>query len=501
MKVLVAGGSGLVGRCMIELLKQNGVDYVGTYNSRPIEKGYKINFENETEILNLLDDTLPNVVVNCIVQRQTDICEKNWNETKAINIEIVDKLSRVCNTKGIHFIHISTDYVFDGKKQPHYPDTETNPLQNYGISKLISEKRVIANTKSYTIIRVPVLYCDNIENLEENAVTLIGKKVLNQIQKTSEDNYSIRRPVYIPNLCAFIYGKIQSKDNGIYHFYNPNDAMTKYEIAKSIAVFLGKSHSHIGPAGTLVNMANRPYDTELKDNSYNINDYEFLPLSVGIEKCFLKFKHPAPFNSNCFLMLDLDGTLIDTDRVHFEAYKTSLEEYNINLEWSLFENTINNSSIDNMFTKLGIPESDFDRVKEMKYSNLLKQTTIPPIPGAEKFVEACIKNGVNIVVVTNTSRKVVEHFKNCSIFLSKISNWVCREDYSKSKPNNECYSVAISKYYKNEEYKIGFENTLNGFNAIKDCVDCVYFITDISNNNYNRIQKEDCYLIKDYRDF
>lgn len=501
MKVLVAGGSGLVGRCMIELLKQNGIDYASTYNSRPIENGYKINFENETEILNLLNTVMPDVVVNCIVQRQTDICEKNWNETKAINIEIVDKLSRACNTAGCHLVHISTDYVFDGKKQPHYPDTETNPLQNYGISKLISEKRVASNIKSHTIIRVPVLYCDNIENLEENAVSLIGKKVLNQIQKTSEDNYSIRRPVYIPDLCAFIFAKIQSKDTGIYHFYNPNDAMTKYEIAKSIAAFLGKSHSHIAPAGSLVNMANRPYDTELKDSSYNINHYNFMPLATGIKKCFLRFKHPAPFNSNCFLMLDLDGTLIDTDRVHFEAYKSALKEYNINLEWSLFETIINNSSIEDMFIKLGIPESDFDKLKELKYSNLLTQPVIQPIPGAEEFVETCLKNGVNMVVVTNTSRKVVEHFKECSPFLNKITNWVCREDYSKSKPNNECYKVAISKHYKNEEYKIGFENTLNGFNAIKDCVDCVYFVTDVSNINYSKIQKEDCYLINDYIHF
>lgn len=501
MKVLVAGGSGLVGRCLIDLLKQHNIDYSCTYNSRRVDNGYKVSFEDEDEISKLIDSTRPDVIVNCIVQRQTDICEKNWDETKAINIEIVDKLSRVCNKKAIHLIHISTDYVFDGKKSPYYPSDETNPLQNYGISKLISEKRVIANMKSYTIIRVPVLYCDTIENLEENAVTLIGKKVLNQIRKTSEDNYSIRRPVYIPDLCAFIFQKIQSRDIGLYHFYNPNDAMTKYEIAKTIATYLGKSHSHIAPVDSLINIANRPYDTELKDASYNINDYSFLPLVTGIEKCFSKFKHPAPFNSNCFLMLDLDGTLIDTDRVHYGAYKTALKDYSIELDWKFFEGIINNSSVDDMFSKLGIPESEFDTLKQLKYSNLLTQTEIQPIPGAEEFIDSCVRNGVNMVVVTNTSRKVVEHFKQRLEFLNKITNWICREDYSKSKPNNECYRSAITKYYKNEGHTIGFENTVNGFNAIKDCVDSVYFITDPSNSNYSTIQKEDCYLIKDFNHF
>ena len=203
MKVLVAGGSGLVGRCLIEVLEKHKIDYVSTYNSRPIKNGHKVNFDDEGELSKFMDLTTPDVCVNCIVQRQTDVCEKNWNETKQINIELVDKLSRVCQAKNIHLIHISTDYVFDGKRQPHRPDTQTNPLQNYGISKLISEQRVIANMSAYTIIRVPVLYCDKIENLEENAVTLIGKKVLNQIEKTSEDDYSIRRPVYIPDFCMF----------------------------------------------------------------------------------------------------------------------------------------------------------------------------------------------------------------------------------------------------------------------------------------------------------
>jgi len=505
MKVFVAGGSGLVGRCLVDLLKREGIEYVSTYNSRPVENGYRINFEDATEIERLLDETQATVCVNCIVQRQTDICEKNWGETSSINIALVDTLSRVCNAKGVHLIHISTDYVFDGKKGPYYPTTETNPLQNYGISKLISEKRVIANTGAYTILRVPVLYWDKIPTLDENAVTLIGKKVLNQVERTAEDNYSIRRPVYIPDMCVFILDKIRSRNVGIFHFYNPVDAMTKYEIAKSIAGFLGKSHSHIIPSGTSVNMANRPYDTQLRDDSYAISDYRFLPLMTGIEKSFSRWKHPNPMKvvdaSNCFLMMDLDGTLLETDRLHYEAYKTALHEFGIQLEWSEFEEAIHSGSIDAMCSKVGLAPAEYRRVRELKLAAMLEQTTIQPIEGASEFVEACLKGGATIVVVTNTSRRVVEHFKEHVPFLNRIVNWICREDYVESKPSSECYRVALDRFYTNQAFKIGFENTLNGYSALKDCVDCAYYITDTGSANYRRMLKEDCYLVRDFTHF
>ena len=77
------------------------------------------------------------------------------------NYHSVANLVDYCNAREIKLIHYSTDYVFDGSRQPNYPDSPKNPLQNYGISKLISEYRVQKNCTSYAIIRTPVLYSEN----------------------------------------------------------------------------------------------------------------------------------------------------------------------------------------------------------------------------------------------------------------------------------------------------------------------------------------------------
>jgi dTDP-4-dehydrorhamnose reductase/beta-phosphoglucomutase-like phosphatase (HAD superfamily) len=492
---------------MIDLLVENNIEYVSTYNSRPTKNGYRVNFDSYEEIRNFVELHRPTVCVNCIVQRLTDVCEKDWDETKRVNIDIVDRLSKVCAEFGVYLLHISTDYVFDGKIQPNMVGAAQNPLQNYGISKLISEMRVSANASLYAIVRVPVLYCDAIENLEENAVTLIGKKVLNQIHKTSEDDYSIRRPVYIPDFCKYLLSLIQTPKNGTFHFYNPYDRLTKYEIAKKVAEFLGKSHAHIAPSNIVnSNVANRPYDTELKDSQYSIDAYSFTPLDEGIRRCFYKWKHPALVGSvdanKCFLLMDLDGTLLDTDKVHYEAYKSALSAYNVELLYSDFEKAINNTSIDVLLTNLGIPITEFENVKKAKYSKMVSsEAQVKLLDGVEEFLESCLTNGVNMAIVTNTSRNVVDFYKRVVPILNRIPNWICREDYNEAKPNDECYKLATARFYKNEPYTIGFENTLNGYNAIKSSVDCVYFITDKQNTNYSKMTKEDVFMIPDFRHF
>ena len=501
MKVLITGGSGLVGRCMIKKLEENNIEYIATYNSRPIKNGFKINHLNSNEVEKLIIDHKITVCVNCIVQRQTDICEKDWNETKAVNIDLVDTLSRVCNKFNIHLIHISTDYVFDGKAPPYSDVSEVNPLQNYGISKLISEKRVIANTNKYTIIRVPVLYSDDIENLEVNAVTLIGKKVLNQIEETKEDDYSIRRPVYIPDFCNFIMKHVVEPEIGIFHYYNPHNKTTKYEMAKLIASYLNKSSDHIKPAPNDINIANRPYDTQLIDTKYDITKYENITIEKGIELCFSKWKHPDILTSkDVFLLIDLDGTILNSDILHFEAYKDILHNYDLHLTYDNYNDVINNSTIDKMLECSNLAKETIIRIKKEKYNKLITYG-VEFIKGADIFLEMLIENDINFAIVTNTSKAVVEHFKEKQPLLNKVKNWICREDYSKQKPDPECYKLAIDKFYKGETYKIGFENTLTGLKSIKSVTDCIYFITDKSNDNYKYAKKVDMYLINDFTHF
>jgi beta-phosphoglucomutase-like phosphatase (HAD superfamily) len=139
-------------------------------------------------------------------------------------------------------------------------------------------------------------------------------------------------------------------------------------------------------------------------------------------------------------------------------------------------------------------------IKELKYNHLIS-SPVTEIKGAIHFLEKCLLNNVTIVIVTNTSKKVVSYFKEKVPVLNKIKNWICKEDYILPKPHEECYKLAIEKFYCGQKYIIGFENTINGYNALKNVVHCSYFITDKSKLNYNVMIKKDSYLIKDFTHF
>ena len=147
--ILICGASGLVGREMCIMLDEMNVNYIGTYNKNVINKPnmYRINYSDLKELEEFLFFHKITSCLFCIVERLTDVCENNWNEIKKTNIDIVHTTSYLCNKLNIKFIHLSTDYVFDGSTQPNLPNSPKNPLQNYGISKLLSEFRVLKNCK------------------------------------------------------------------------------------------------------------------------------------------------------------------------------------------------------------------------------------------------------------------------------------------------------------------------------------------------------------------
>ena len=495
--ILICGASGLVGKEMCRFLDNANIEYIGTYNKNKINKPnmFQVDFNNPT----LLEEFLILHNINCcifsIVERLTDVCENNWNEIKNTNVDLVHITSYLCNKLKIKFIHLSTDYVFDGSQQPNLPDSLKNPLQNYGISKLISEYRVMSNCPNSCIIRTPVLYSE-LSKTHDNAVTLIGKNTLDlRSSKKTEDNYSIRRPLYIPDLCQFIYDCIGNY-TGIYHFYNPYNKFTKYEICQKIGKYLDIQIENIIPNNNKSEgIAPRPYDTQLIDNKFDILDYSFIDFDDSIEKCFNKYKHPKISIENkhdFFICLDMDGTIIETNLAHYNAYKKVFERYNKEFltidEWTTI---ILNDNIDNYFRTI-FDDNDFYNIKKEKLE-LLKKETISFTKNSEIFLKFLIENEINFCVVTNTNKNTVELFKEKLPLLNEIKQWICREDYKLSKPEPECYEVAKLKYYKNEKYIIGFEDSMVGYNALKQTTNLIYIY-----NNESIFKTNDCYLIDDY---
>ena len=312
-----------------------------------------------------------------------------------------------------------------------------------------------------------------------------------------EDNYSIRRPLYISDLCEFIYDCIDNY-NGIYHFYNPYNKYTKYEICEKIAKYLDIQIDNIIPNNTKSEgIAPRPYDTQLYEDKIDVTKYKFTNLDDSLEKCFEKYKHPKINIENkneLFICLDMDGTIIETNMAHYNAYSKVFEKYNktfLNIdEWN---NIILNDNIDN-YLKIIFDESMISTIKKQK-CNYLNDEKICFTKNSEVFLKFLIENNFNFCIVTNTNEETVNVFKTKLPLLNEIIQWVYRDDYNLAKPNTECYKIAKQKYHKDEKYVIGFEDSMVGYSALKQQTDLIYIYnnTDIFKNN-------DCYLFDDYNE-
>jgi S-adenosylmethionine synthetase len=508
MKLFIAGASGIVGRDLATLCDREGVQWVGSYQSRPFQGGMKVNFLDYNNIKKALVESGPTHLVNCIVERFTDVCEKDWNKTVLANVQIPELIARVCKELGIHLIHISTDYVFDGREPPFYPESHPNPLQNYGISKLLAELRIqsVMGSVAHTILRVPVLYTDSYKTLEETAVTVIAKKVMNQIEATTkEDNVSVRRPVYIPDFCEYILWSVKNGVYGVRHFYNSVNKTTKYEMAKLIGKALRLPTEHIQPIDSFGDgAANRPIDTQMLESPVNYN-YEGLSIQEGIQRCFKDYSFPKLVDepSKFLLLFDLDGTLVDTETLHYESYRDVLLNWGIELKRKEFDFAVNSWSIEQMLKGLGIQSSEEILAIRSQKTAMLSSSSAPInlVKGAKELLELGARLGIEMAVVTNTNLDVVESFKRKCPELGLIKNWITRSDYEKAKPHSDGFEMAVKLFGGKKEHIIVFENTINGAKAGFGVTRKVFCITNKEDFGYPLLKDLDCVLIPNFEVF
>ncbi|WP_280586386.1 dTDP-4-dehydrorhamnose reductase [Halorubrum sp. Boch-26] len=157
MRLLVVGANGLLGSNVVRVGQQRGWKVSGTYHStRPAFDIPLTQFDLRD--CDLFDDILtehnPDVVVNCAAMTDVDGCETNPEQANILNGDAPGGLAAHCDANDVKFVHISTDYVFDGtERDPYSVSADTNPIQMYGKSKLVGEQAVTEETMDALVAR------------------------------------------------------------------------------------------------------------------------------------------------------------------------------------------------------------------------------------------------------------------------------------------------------------------------------------------------------------
>lgn len=176
----------------------------------------------------------PNYTINCAAYTAVDKAESDQESAFKINEKGVENLANHCRNENSYFIHISTDFVFDGKKSnPYTEDDKTNPLSIYGLSKLKGELAIQNSGCDYTIIRTSWLYSSFGNNFVKTMIRLGSEREsLNVVAD------QIGSPTYCADLAMIILSQLENfpnHKNNIYHYSNEGVASWydfTYEILK-----------------------------------------------------------------------------------------------------------------------------------------------------------------------------------------------------------------------------------------------------------------------------
>ena len=280
MKILIIGANGLLGKAVTGELKNYKIF---TPNSQELD------ITKIEKIEKYVSEKLPNIIINCAVYTNVDKAEEEKEQAYNINCLGTLNLVQICNKYSVTLIHISTDYVFDGKKEQCYSYKEDdelylNPVTIYGITKLQGERNIINLCEKYYILRTSWLFGD-------------GKNFIRTIIELSKRNSEINvvndqfgNPTYTVDLARIINKIIiQNIPYGIYNATNLGST-SWYELAKKVLIYT-KSNCIVNPISTqdLNRKAIRPKNSKLDITKLLEQGIE-IPTYDNALKRFLKIK-------------------------------------------------------------------------------------------------------------------------------------------------------------------------------------------------------------------
>ena len=240
MRILITGSNGLLGQKIIYGYKNDhDVELIATARgeNRMLNKeGYEfrvLDISNRTEVFNVLSDVKPDCVINTAAMTNVDACELNHQECDLLNVSAVQNLADACDENNIHLIHLSTDFIFDGKNGPYSEDDKPSPLSYYGQSKLIGEEIVRKCSCPWTIIRT-VLVIGITEGMSRSNIVLWAKGALEKGNEINVVDDQFRTPTLAEDLAQGCMLAAKQGATGVYNI-SGKDFMSIYELVKHVA--------------------------------------------------------------------------------------------------------------------------------------------------------------------------------------------------------------------------------------------------------------------------
>ena len=261
-KIIVTGCNGQLGRAVNKELEGNtGIEFVNTDVA-------ELDITNIDKVMELAREVKPYAIINCAAHTGVDACETDADNAYRINAIGPRNLSIAASEMGAKMIHISTDYVFDGKSsKPYIEFDRPNPQGMYGATKLVGEMMVKDFADHYFILRTAWLYGD-------------GKNFVKTMLRLSETNDKVKvvndqfgSPTSTKELAGAISQLLFTENYGLFHA-TCEGSCNWAEFAQEIFRLAGKSTKVEG-------ITTEEYNAPAPRPAYSILENYMLKLTSG----------------------------------------------------------------------------------------------------------------------------------------------------------------------------------------------------------------------------
>jgi len=286
VKVLVTGGSGLLGSALVGTLVFKGHSVVATYNAHepqalPGVKWVKLDVTKGYLLEDLVWKEKPQAIVHCAAYTDVDGCELDRARAWAVNVEATRSVARAARAANAYLVYVSTDYVFDGERGMYAERDTPCPVNYYGLTKLVGEEVVRSSDTLYAVVRPSAIY--GLGGSKKSFAEYVAEKLARGEEvRALVDQYV--SPTYNVFLAESIARILEVKVLGTLHV--AGDRMSRYEFALRIADALGAPKSLVKEA-RMAEMkgwvARRPRDSSLDTSKAKELLGEFHDSSRAIE--------------------------------------------------------------------------------------------------------------------------------------------------------------------------------------------------------------------------
>ena len=239
-RVLVVGGSGLLGQYVIEEAARRGHPVLATHRgpapSRPSASWIPLDLRDREEVREVVRKASPALIVNAAALTDVDGCEDRPEEAQVVNALAPAVLAAEAKSAGARFVHVSTDYVFDGTG-PASESTEPNPLSVYGRTKLDGDRRVLQVAPDALVLRVSAVFGWNRVSSKPNSVTRIlqGVEAGEEVRLFQDQRLT---PTYAKTAAQAALDLVDRGARGVFHVAS-RDCVSRLEMGQAVVEAFG----------------------------------------------------------------------------------------------------------------------------------------------------------------------------------------------------------------------------------------------------------------------